>query len=175
MWNQAKTATQPTLLPSFPSLTQRLQSPTAIVAGTLIVGLGIGGLMSYPALSQQKAKDVQITLVSYAVTRAAYDKIIPKFVAKWQKEKNQTVTFKQSYGGSGSQTRAVLDGLEADVVQLALASDVDKIQKGGLINAGWQKEVPNNGIVTKLESAKFSVRHFDKMPKSLALKAFQRL
>jgi sulfate transport system substrate-binding protein len=87
--------------------------------------------------------------VSYAVTRAAYDKIIPKFVAKWQKEKNQTVTFKQSYGGSGSQTRAVLDGLEADVVQLALASDVDKIQKGGLINAGWQKEVPNNGIVTK--------------------------
>jgi len=149
MWNQAKTATQPTLLPSFPSLTQRLQSPTAIVAGTLIVGLGIGGLMSYPALSQQKAKDVQITLVSYAVTRAAYDKIIPKFVAKWQKEKNQTVTFKQSYGGSGSQTRAVLDGLEADVVQLALASDVDKIQKGGLINAGWQKEVPNNGIVTK--------------------------
>ncbi len=149
MWNQAKTETQLTLLPSFPSLTKRLKSPTAIVAGTLIVGLGIGELMSYPALSQQKAKDVQITLVSYAVTRAAYEKIIPKFVAKWQKEKNQTVTFKQSYGGSGSQTRAVLDGLEADVVQLALASDVDKIQKGGLINAGWQKEVPNNGIVTK--------------------------
>lgn len=149
MWNQAKTETQPTLLPSFPSLTKRLKSPTAIVAGTLIVGLGIGELMSYPALSQQKAKDVQITLVSYAVTRAAYEKIIPKFVAKWQKEKNQTVTFKQSYGGSGSQTRAVLDGLEADVVQLALASDVDKIQKGGLINAGWQNEVPNNGIVTK--------------------------
>ncbi|MFM7575441.1 MAG: extracellular solute-binding protein, partial [Microcystaceae cyanobacterium] len=48
-----------------------------------------------------------------------------------------------------SQTRAVIDGLDADVVQLALASDVDKIQKAGLINAGWQNEAPNNGIVTK--------------------------
>ncbi len=118
--------------------------------GFLAITGGIAAqLMTPPVQSQQKGKDVQITLVSYAVTRSAYEKIIPKFVAKWQKEKGQKVTFKQSYGGSGSQTRAVIDGLDADVVQLALASDVDKIQKAGLINAGWQNEVPNNGIVTK--------------------------
>ncbi|MFM7886037.1 MAG: sulfate ABC transporter substrate-binding protein, partial [Pseudanabaena sp.] len=59
-------------------------------------------------------KDVELTLVSFAVTKQAHEKIIPKFVEKWQKEQNQKVTFKQSYGGSGSQTRAVIDGLEAD-------------------------------------------------------------
>ena len=114
-----------------------------------IAGVVGGQILSQPALSQQKAKNAEITLVSYAVTRSAYEKIIPKFAAKWQKEKGQTVTFKQSYGGSGSQTRAVIDGLEADVVQLALESDVDKIQKAGLIRSGWQKETPNNGIITK--------------------------
>ena len=115
----------------------------------MIAGLMAEQILSQPALSQQKAKNVEITLVSYAVTRGAYEKIIPKFVAKWQKEKGQKVTFKQSYGGSGSQTRAVIDGLAADVVQLALESDVDKIQKAGLIQSGWQKEAPNNSIVTK--------------------------
>ena len=51
-------------------------------------------------------KDVELTLVSFAVTKQAHEAIIPKFVEKWQKEQNQKVTFKQSYGGSGSQTRA---------------------------------------------------------------------
>ncbi len=114
-----------------------------------IAGLITAQVAPKPALSQQRAKNVELTLVTYAVTRSAYEKIIPKFAAKWQKEKGQQVTFKQSYGGSGSQTRAVIDGLEADIVQLALESDVDRIQKAGLINPGWQKEVPNNGIVTK--------------------------
>jgi sulfate/thiosulfate transport system substrate-binding protein len=59
-------------------------------------------------------QNVEVTLVSFAVTKAAHEAIIPKFVKKWQQEHNQTVTFKQSYGGSGSQTRAVIDGLEAD-------------------------------------------------------------
>ncbi|BFM40411.1 sulfate ABC transporter substrate-binding protein [Synechocystis sp. LKSZ1] len=118
--------------------------------GLLAVTAGVATpLVTQSAFSQQKGKDVEITLVSYAVTRSAYEKIIPKFAAKWEKEKGQKVTFKQSYGGSGSQTRAVIDGLEADVVQLALESDVDRIQKAGLINPGWQKEAPNNGIVTK--------------------------
>ena len=58
-------------------------------------------------------KDVELTLVSFAVTKQAHENIIPKFVEKWQKEQNQKVTFKQSYGGSSSQTRAVIDGLEA--------------------------------------------------------------
>ncbi|MEH2273054.1 MAG: sulfate ABC transporter substrate-binding protein [Nostoc sp.] len=97
--------------------------------------------------------NVELTLVSFAVTKAAHEAIIPKFVEQWKKDHNQTVTFKQSYGGSGSQTRAVIDGLEADVVHLALAGDTSKIEKAGLIQPGWEKEVPNNGIVSKSVAA----------------------
>lgn len=98
-------------------------------------------------------RTVEVTLVSFAVTKAAHAEIIPKFVEKWQREHNQTVTFNQSYGGSGTQTRAVIDGLEADIVHLALGLDVQKIEKAGLIQAGWEKEAPNNGIVTQSVSA----------------------
>jgi len=94
-------------------------------------------------------KDVELTLVSFAVTKKAHEAIIPKFVEKWQKEQNQKVIFSQSYGGSGSQTRAVIDGLEADIVHLALAGDTSKIEKAGLIEKGWEKEAPNEAIVSK--------------------------
>ena len=94
-----------------------------------------------------------LTLVSYAVTQAAYEQIIPKFTAKWKAEHNQEVVFDQSYGGSGSQTRAVIDGLEADVVALALALDTKKIEKAGLIDTGWEKELPNDSIVHKSVAA----------------------
>jgi sulfate/thiosulfate transport system substrate-binding protein len=92
---------------------------------------------------------VEITLVSFAVTKAAHEAIIPKFVAKWQQEHGQKVTFKQSYGGSGSQTRAVIDGLAADVVHLSLAGDTQKIEKAGLIASGWEKELPNDSNVSR--------------------------
>ncbi|OKH42247.1 sulfate-binding protein [Nostoc calcicola FACHB-389] len=101
-----------------------------------------------PQLISQGRKTVEITLVSYAVTKAAYDRIVPKFEAKWKREKGQDVVIRQSYGGSGSQTRAVLDGLEADVVALALALDTKKIEKAGLIGPGWEKKAPNNSIIT---------------------------
>jgi sulfate transport system substrate-binding protein len=106
-----------------------------------------------PVANQGGKPDVEITLVSFAVTKAAHEAIIPKFVAKWKQEQNQNVSFKQSYGGSGSQTRAVIDGLEADIVHLALALDTQKIEKAGLIQPGWEKEVPNNGIVSKSVAA----------------------
>ncbi|MGH2413234.1 MAG: sulfate ABC transporter substrate-binding protein, partial [Microcystaceae cyanobacterium] len=96
---------------------------------------------------------VKLTLVSYAVTQSAYEKIIPKFTQQWKDKAGQDVTFDQSYGGSGSQTRAVIDGLEADVVALALAGDTKKIEKAGLIQAGWEKELPNDAIVTKSVAA----------------------
>ncbi len=97
--------------------------------------------------------DKELTLVSYAVTRAAYEKIIPQFTAKWKQEKNQNITFNQSYGGSGSQARAVIDGLEADVVALALALDTKKIEQAKLIEPGWEQEAPNNAIVHKSVAA----------------------
>ncbi|MCT7968565.1 sulfate ABC transporter substrate-binding protein [Laspinema sp. D1] len=97
--------------------------------------------------------NVQLTLVSYAVTRAAYEQIIPQFAQQWKEEHNQEVTFTQSYGGSGSQTRAVIDGLEADIVALALALDTQQIEKAGLIQPGWEQEAPNNAIVHKSVAA----------------------
>ncbi|MEG4046046.1 sulfate ABC transporter substrate-binding protein [Microcoleus sp. Pol17_C1] len=108
-----------------------------------------GGTTAGGASPAANKGNVELTLVSFAVTKAAHEAIIPKFVEQWQKEKGQTVTFNQSYGGSGSQTRAVIDGLEADIVHLALALDTAKIEKAGLIQPGWEKEVPNEGIVSK--------------------------
>lgn len=99
----------------------------------------------------QQNKEVELTLVSFAVTKAAHDAIIPKFVAQWKKDHNQTVSFHQaSYGGSGSQTQKVIEGgLEADVVHLALGLDVNKLVSAGLVSPDWQKLAPNNGIVSK--------------------------
>ncbi|MBF2066535.1 MAG: sulfate ABC transporter substrate-binding protein [Calothrix sp. C42_A2020_038] len=114
---------------------------------------GNGGEASAPAGGASpvaaSSKDVDLTLVSFAVTKAAHEAIIPKFVEKWKQEKNQNVRFRTSYGGSGSQTRAVIDGLEADIVHLALALDTQRIEKAGLIQPGWEKEFPNNSIVSK--------------------------
>ncbi|MDX2255955.1 MAG: sulfate ABC transporter substrate-binding protein [Pseudanabaenaceae cyanobacterium bins.39] len=107
------------------------------------------GACSTISLNGNSQSDVEITLVSFAVTKQAYKQIIPKFVAKWQAEHNQRVTIAQSYGGSGSQTRAVIDGLDADIVHLALAADTAKIAKAGLIDQGWEQELPNNAIVSR--------------------------
>lgn len=118
-------------------------------------GNGNNSATQNPAASPVAAnkQDVELTLVSFAVTKAAHDAIIPKFTEQWKQEHNQNVTFKTSYGGSGSQTRAVIDGLEADVVHLALALDTSRIEKAGLIEPGWEKEVPDNGIVSRSVAA----------------------
>jgi sulfate transport system substrate-binding protein len=118
-------------------------------------GNGNNSTTQNPAASPVAAnkQDVELTLVSFAVTKAAHDAIIPKFVEQWKQEHNQNVSFNTSYGGSGSQTRAVIDGLEADIVHLALALDTSRIEKAGLIEPGWEKEVPDNAIVSKSVAA----------------------
>ncbi|NJR38136.1 MAG: sulfate ABC transporter substrate-binding protein [Leptolyngbyaceae cyanobacterium CSU_1_4] len=108
---------------------------------------------SSPSGGNAAKEPVELTLVSFAVTQAAYEKIVPLFAEKWKQEHNQDVSFNQSYGGSGSQTRAVIDGLEADVVALALALDTQKIEKAELIQPGWEKEAPNDSIVTQSVAA----------------------
>ncbi len=119
-----------------------------------LISVAIAACTAAPQASTgNDKKDVELTLVSFAVTKQAHEAVIPKFVEKWQKEHNQKVVFKQSYGGSGSQTRAVIDGLEADIVHLSLAADTEKIEKAGLIDKGWEKEYPNNSIVTKSVAA----------------------
>ena len=83
--------------------------------------------------------------VSYDPTRELYVAINAAFIKQWQAKTGKTVQIRQSHGGSGAQARAVSDGLEADVVTLALAYDIDAVQKAGLISdAGWQKRLPQN-------------------------------
>lgn len=101
----------------------------------------------------EQKKDVELTLVSFAATKEAYKVIIPEFAEKWKQEHNQNVRISRSYGGSGAQTRAVIDGLDADIVHLALALDTDRVMKAGLIEPGWKKEFPNDSIVAKSVAA----------------------
>jgi sulfate/thiosulfate transport system substrate-binding protein len=83
--------------------------------------------------------------VSYDPTRELYVAINAAFNKQWQAKTGKTVQIRQSHGGSGAQARAVSDGLEADVVTLALAYDIDAVQKAGLItDAAWQKRLPQN-------------------------------
>ncbi|MBE8991668.1 sulfate ABC transporter substrate-binding protein [Nostoc sp. LEGE 12450] len=104
--------------------------------------------------SSASKNDVKLKLVSFSVTKAAHDQIIPKFVEKWKQEHNQNVTFEQSYAGSGAQTAAVIAGSqEADIVHLALPLDVNKIQQAGLIKSGWEIKAPRSGIVSRSVAA----------------------
>lgn len=125
---------------------------------TLALGLGGSLLLSSCGAPQasspgsggggDQAAPQELLLVSYAVTKGAYDRILPQFVADWKAKTGQQLKIKTSYGGSGTQTRAVIDGLDADVVTLALAADVLKLQEAGLIEPGWEKELPNDSIIT---------------------------
>jgi len=81
---------------------------------------------------------------SYDPTRELYQDFNAAFVKYWKAKTGQTIAIRQSHGGSGGQARAVIDGLEADVVTLALAYDIDAIAQSGLTSAGWQKRLPQN-------------------------------
>ena len=88
--------------------------------------------------------DVTLLNVSYDPTRELYVEFNKAFAAAYQKETGKSVEIKQSHGGSGAQARSVIDGLQADVVTLALAYDIDAIAAKGLIDKDWQKRLPQN-------------------------------
>ncbi|MGE5156553.1 MAG: sulfate ABC transporter substrate-binding protein [Gemmatimonas sp.] len=90
------------------------------------------------------AADVTLLNVSYDPTRELYADFNKAFANAYQKETGKTVEIRQSHGGSGAQARAVIDGLQADVVTLALAYDIDAIAARGLIPQDWQKRLPQN-------------------------------
>ncbi|RZA23539.1 MAG: sulfate ABC transporter substrate-binding protein [Proteobacteria bacterium] len=91
------------------------------------------------------AKDVKLLNVSYDPTRELYRDFNAAFAKDWQQKKGQKVEVETSHGGSGKQARSVIDGLEADVVTLALAYDIDSIsQRAKLFPANWQKRLPEN-------------------------------
>jgi sulfate/thiosulfate transport system substrate-binding protein len=99
-----------------------------------------------PIFSLSIVASAQSTLlnVSYDPTRELYEDFNAVFAAKWQADTGETLTINQSHGGSGSQARSVIDGLEADVVTLALAYDIDAIANAELITEDWQTRLPNN-------------------------------
>ena len=117
------------LVQSQPNLTRR----TAITAA-LASGLIGGSAWANTALLN----------VSYDPTRELYREINPAFIAAWSKKSGERVTVSQSHGGAGAQARAVMDGLQADVVTLALSGDIDTIARRGLIAADWQRRLPDN-------------------------------
>ncbi len=91
------------------------------------------------------AKDVTLLNVSYDPTRELYQDYNVAFIKHWKEKTGETITIKQSHAGSGKQARAVIDGLDADVVTLALAYDVDAISdKAKLLPSTWQTRLPNN-------------------------------
>lgn len=103
------------------------------------------GVSLAASLATGARADSTLLNVSYDPTRELYQDYNAAFAKYWKEKSGETVTFKQSHGGSGKQARAVIDGLEADVVTLALAYDVDALNKnGGLIPADWAKRLPNN-------------------------------
>jgi sulfate/thiosulfate transport system substrate-binding protein len=120
-----------------------------LALGSLVLSIVAcnSGLMGGLVASQPD--QVEVTLAAFVVTRTAHERLIPKFVAKWEAEHGQNVHFYRSYGASGSQTRAVIDGLDADIVHLALAFDTQRLVKGNLVNIGWEQGFPNQSVVTR--------------------------
>ncbi|MFZ2404014.1 MAG: sulfate ABC transporter substrate-binding protein [Methylobacter sp.] len=101
--------------------------------------------LSVLAVSHALAADINLLNVSYDPTRELYKEYNTAFAKYWKDKTGDTVTINQSHGGSGKQARSVLEGLEADVVTLALSNDIDQLyQKRKLVQEEWQKLLPNN-------------------------------
>lgn len=109
-------------------------------AAVITAFISVGALA--PALSY--AKEVSLLNVSYDPTRELYQEYNAAFAKYWKAKTGDVVTVKASHGGSGKQARSVIDGLEADVVTLALAYDIDAIGEKGLLTADWQKKLKGN-------------------------------
>lgn len=111
---------------------------TRLIAATL---LSLAAALNAPFAA---AAEASLLNVSYDPTRELYQDINKNFAAQWKAQSGNELKVKQSHGGSGKQARAVIDGLAADVVTLALAYDIDEIAQRGLIAKDWQKRLPNS-------------------------------
>ncbi len=118
------------------------------VAGALVIVAGCGSPQGSTEAGSGSSAPQELLLVSYAVTKSAYDRILPKFIEDYEARTGTELKVNTSYAGSGTQTRAIIDGLEADVATLALASDHIKLEEAGKIKPGWQERLPNNSIIT---------------------------
>ena len=110
----------------------------------LLLGLIVAGLAAI-APNPARAGDTELLNVSYDPTREFYADVNERFAAQWKQQTGETLKIRASHGGSGKQARSVIDGLEADVVTLAVAVDIDAIvQNGKLLPANWQSRLPHN-------------------------------
>jgi sulfate transport system substrate-binding protein len=114
--------------------------------GLVTTGAAAGAApLLLPLATQAKGKPVSLLNVSYDPTRELYKDINAAYIAYWKQRTGQAIEIKQSHGGSGKQARSVIDGLEADVVTLALGADIDEIAlRAKLLPANWQSRLPNN-------------------------------
>ena len=101
-------------------------------------------LSAFAILQTAQAADIALLNVSYDPTRELYQDVNTAFAKEWKGKTGDNVKIKQSHGGSGKQARAVIDGLEADVVTLALAYDIDALAEHKLLAADWQKRLTHN-------------------------------
>ena len=124
---------------------QDLSRRGVLAAGTAgAAAVAAPALLAGPAAAQGK-KAITLLNVSYDPTRELYKDINAAYAKYWKDKVGQELTIQQSHGGSGKQARSVIDGLQADVVTLALASDIDEIAaKAKLLPANWQSRLPNN-------------------------------
>ena len=109
-----------------------------------LFGAAILATTTLLATSVAQASERSFLNVSYDPTREFYQEFNQSFANYWKSRTGKDINFKQSHGGSGKQARAVATGLDADVVTLALAHDIEEIVKTGQIDKDWQKEFPNN-------------------------------
>jgi sulfate/thiosulfate transport system substrate-binding protein len=128
-----------------------LRPATAFTWVILAIGLGACSHKAQPtegASPPAGNEPVSLTLGGYTTPREAYSVILPAFKEAWAKPRNQELTFKESYLGSGAQARAIVGGFEADVAALSLEPDLDVIKKAGLLSHDW-KTGPHAGVVTR--------------------------
>ena len=118
-----------------------------LISSLLLIALFTTGCASGNATQASTDNEVKLILAAYTTPREAYGEIIPLFQTYWKEKTGQTVTFEESYQGSGAQSRAVVEGFEADVVALSLEADVTRIEKAGLITHDWRSE-PFGGMVS---------------------------
>ena len=122
----------------------------------LLIALLTPGCSSKTSEAPATGSEIKLTLAAYTTPREAYGEIIPLFETYWKEKTGETVTFEESYQGSGAQSRAVAEGFEADIVALSLEADVTRLEKAGLITHDWRSE-PFGGMVSTSVVA-FAVR-----------------
>jgi len=120
-----------------------------------LIGAAFALALTSPALH---AAEVSLLNVSYDPTRELYQEFDKVFAKKWKADTGEDMKVKASHGGSGKQARSVIDGLEADVVTLALASDINAIADHGLIDKNWQQRLPHPARLTPRPSCSWCAR-----------------